>query len=380
MQVPYFTPTLGAAEEAALLRVIRSGWLTMGREVKSFESELAAYCGARYAVAVNSCTAGLHLALLAAGVRPKQRVVVPIYTFTASAGSILQAGALPAFADIEPNSLNIDWTSAAKIAGSNVGAIMPVDIAGLPADYVKAKKLAKRSGCPVVADAAHSLGAAVGKRRAGTLADLTCFSFYANKNMTTAEGGMVVTNRRQAADDLQKLRLHGMSKDAWKRYGKGGSWYYEVDRHGFKSNLNDLLAALGRAQLKRLDTMQAKRVKAAAWYDAALGDIDAVILPPRRKGTTHAWHLYIIRLRGAASSKRNAVIDYLNAHGIGTSVHFIPLCLQPYWRDRFKLKERDFPNAVSAYRGAISLPMHPHLSRAQCNYVATTLKDALTKT
>ena len=378
MQVPYFTPTLGKAEEAALLRVIRSGWLTMGREVTSFEAETAAYCGARHAVAVNSCTAGLHLALLAAGLKPKQRVVVPVYTFTASAGSILEAGGVPAFADIEPETLNIDWDSAGRAAGDGVGAVMPVDMAGLPVNYAAARRFAKKHSCRIVADAAHSLGAAVGKRRVGTLADFSCFSYYANKNMTTAEGGMVVTNDRRAADAMQKLRLHGMSKDAWKRYGKGGSWYYEIDRHGFKCNLNDILAALGRAQLKRFDSMQAKRAKAAAWYDAEFSKMDEVILPPRRTGTTHAWHLYIIRLRGSWASRRNDVIEYLNAHGIGTSVHFIPLCLQPFWRDRFKLKARDFPNAVAAYEAAISLPMHPHLSRAQCKYVAKTLKDALT--
>lgn len=379
MQVPYFTPTLGRREEAALRRVLRSGWITMGREVLAFEAEIAAYVAARHTVAVNSGTAALHLSLLAAGVRPGDPVLVPVYTFTASAGSILQAGAVPRFVDIDPATLNIDWDQVPVAAGAGAAAVMPVDIAGLPADYRTGRRVARKLGAKIVADAAHSLGAAEGERRVGTLADFTCLSFYANKNLTTGEGGMIITQGARAADDLRRLRLHGMSRDAWKRYGKGGTWYYEVDRHGFKYNMNDILAALGRAQLARFETTQKARARAAAWYDRFLAPIDEITPAPRRDGATHAWHLYIVRLRGRAAGRRNEIIEYLNKNGIGTSVHFIPLCLQPYWRDRYNLKERDFPNAVAAYRGAISLPMHPHLTRAQCKYVADTLKQALTR-
>jgi perosamine synthetase len=351
----------------------------MGKEVLAFEQELARKVGAAHGIAVNSCTAALHIALVAAGVRPGDSVLVPVYTFTASAGSILQAGARPVFSDIASSTLNLDWTDAERRAKGEVRAIMPVDMAGLPADYAQARALALRLGCPIVADAAHSLGAAENGKKVGTLADFTCFSFYANKNLTTAEGGMIVTDHAQGADDLRLLRLHGMSRDAWKRYGKGGSWYYEVDRHGFKYNMNDLSAAFGRAQLKRFAAMQKKRSQAAAWYDRFLADADEVIPAPRRKGTAHAWHLYIVRLKGRNADKRNDIITYLNKHGVGTSVHFIPLCIQPFWRAQFNLHEKDFPNAMEAYRGAISLPMHPHLTMKQCRYVVDTLKTALVK-
>lgn len=380
MQVPYFAPTWGRREEAAVVRVLRSGWLTMGSEVSRFETEIASRVGARHAVAASSCTAALHMALVAAGLRPEEPVAVPVYTFTATAGAVLQAGGRPIFVDIDPGTLNMDIDALPSKVPGSMAAWIPVDIAGLPADYTRLRKLARVRGGVIVADAAHSLGAARGKTPVGRLADMTCFSFYANKNLTTAEGGMVVTNKADWTDRLRALRLHGMSKDAWKRYGGRGQWYYEIDRHGFKYNLNDVLAALGRAQLKRFDTMQKARARAAKRYDRLLGEMDEVILPPRLPGTTHAWHLYIIRLRGRAASRRNDIIEFLRTRGIGTSVHFIPLCLQPYWRQTFKLKAKDFPHAVTAYKAAISLPMHPGLSRRECEYVAESLKDALTQT
>lgn len=380
MQVPYFAPTWGRQEEAAVVRVLRSGWLTMGSEVSLFETEIATRVGARHAVAANSCTAALHMALVVAGVRQNEPVAVPVYTFTASAGAIIQAGGRPLFVDIDPDTLNMDMDTLPSRVPGTMAAWMPVDIAGLPADYSRLKKLAKSRGGVIVADAAHSLGAARGKIPVGQLADMTCFSFYANKNLTTAEGGMVVTNKAGWTDRLKELRLHGMSKDAWKRYGGRGQWYYEIDRHGFKYNLNDVLAALGRAQLRRFDRMQKGRSRAAGWYDQLLGELDEVILPPRQRHTTHAWHLYIIRLKGRAASQRNDIIEFLRAKGIGTSVHFIPLCLQPYWKRTFKLKAKDFPNAVTAYKAAISLPMHPGLTRRECKYVVTSLEEALTQT
>lgn len=380
MRVPYFAPTWGRPEEQAVKRALRSGWITMGAEVRQFEAELAAKVGARHAVAVNSCTAALHISLVAAGVKPGQPVVVPVYTFTASAGAILQAGARPVFCDIDPDTLNLDPEAAAEVAPPHVAAWMPVDLAGLPADYTAVRRLARKRGGVVIADAAHSLGAAVGHTPVGRLADLTCFSFYANKNLTTAEGGMIVTKGREWEDRLRRLRLHGMSKDAWKRYDKGGSWYYEIDRHGFKYNQNDILAALGRAQLARFDTMQKARHRAAAWYDRAFAELPEVLPPPRLKGRTHAWHLYIIRLQGKSAARRNEVIEYLRRKGVETSVHFIPLCIQPFWKQTYKLKAADFPNAMAAYRGAISLPMHPGLTQSQCRYVAKTIKEALVKT
>jgi perosamine synthetase len=379
MQVPYFAPTWGRPEEQALVRILRSGWITMGREVARFEAELSARIGVPYAVAVNSCTSALHIALVAAGVKPGDRVALPVYTFTASAGSILLAGAQPVFCDIEPETLNIDASAADRQAGRRIAAWMPVDIAGLPADYPALRRLTRKRGGVLIADAAHSLGGFLHRKPVGQLADLTCFSFYANKNLTTAEGGMVVTRRKTYDDRLRRLRLHGMSRDAWKRYRKGGTWYYEIDRHGFKYNQNDLLAALGRVQLSRFDRMQAARARAAAWYDRDLAAIDEIVRAPRRADATHAWHLYIVRLTGRTAARRDTVIEFLSRRGVETSVHFIPLCLQPYWRRRYRLRAGDFPNAVRAYRSAISLPMHPGLSRAQCRHVTDSLKAALVK-
>jgi dTDP-4-amino-4,6-dideoxygalactose transaminase len=380
MRVPYFRPTWGRPEEAAVLRALRSGWITMGEEVLRFEAEVARMVGARHAVAVNSCTAGLHLALVAAGVKPGEPVVVPVFTFTASAGSILQALARPVFVDVDPETLNIDCDQARQKVEAGSRTIMPVDIAGLPADYGRLGAIQRSLGCRIVVDAAHSLGARYGKLPVGQFGDFTCFSFYANKNLTTAEGGMVTTKSARAADDLRKLRLHGMSRDAWKRYQRGGRWYYEIDRHGFKCNMSDIQAAFGRAQLARFADMQARRERAASWYDEALANMGEIIRPPRRAGSTHAWHLYIVRLAGRHAARRDRVIEFLGRHEVETSVHFIPLCLQPYWRRKFRLSAKSFPHAVEAYRGAISLPMHPGLSRAECRYVIETLKTALVKT
>ena len=380
MRVPYFAPTWGRPEERAVTRALRSGWITMGAEVNRFEAELAARVGARHAVAVNSCTAALHISLVAAGVRPGEPVVLPVYTFTASAGATLQAGARPVFADIDPVTLLMDTEHAARVAPEGTAAWMPVDMAGLPADYAGLRRLARKRGGVVVADAAHSLGGAVGDKSVGRLADLTCFSFYANKNLTTAEGGMITTGSRKWADRLRRLRLHGMSKDAWKRYGKGGTWYYEIHLHGFKYNQNDLCAAVGRAQLARFDSMQNARRRAAAWYHRELAELPEVLPAPEKRGRTHAWHLYIIRLRGKAARQRNDVIEYLKKKGVETSVHFIPLCIQPFWQETFKLKAKDFPAAMEAYEGAISLPMHPGLTERQCQYVVKTIKQALVKT
>ncbi len=378
MRVPYFAPTWGRLEEQAILRALRSGWITMGEEVRAFEAEIASRVRAPHAVAVNSGTSALHIALVAAGVDPKGPVVVPAYTFTASAGAILQAGMRPVFADIDFDTFNIDPESAAACTKSPA-AFMPVDIAGLPADYLALNRLARKTGAVVVADAAHSLGAAVGTRPVGSLADFTCFSFYANKNLTTAEGGMITTRRGEWAERLRRLRLHGMSKDAWKRYGAGGTWYYEIDRHGFKYNQNDILAALGRAQLAHFDDMQKSRHRVAAWYDRELAGVEEYIPAPRLSGRTHAWHLYIVRLAGKHAARRDDVIRFLGKQGVQTSVHFIPLCIQPYWKQKYKLKAKDFPAAMAAYRGAISLPMHPGLTQKECRYVASALKKALVK-
>ena len=379
MRVPYFTPTWGRLEAAAVLRVLRSGWITMGSEVSAFEDEIRSSVEARHAVAVNSCTAALHIALVAGGVGARDKVVVPVYTFTASAGSILLAGAKPVFVDIDPETLNLDCDAVEARVKAGAKTVMPVDIAGLPAAYDRLARLKRKYGCRLVVDAAHSLGARFKDRPVGRFGDFTCFSFYANKNLTTAEGGMVVTASAAAADTLRRLRLHGMSRDAWKRYQRGGRWYYEIDRHGFKYNMSDIQAAFGRAQLTRFPRMQALRARVAGWYDEGLAGVAEIIPAPQDPRSTHAWHLYIIRLTGRHAARRDDVIEFLSRRGVDTSVHFIPLCLQPFWKERFKLKVKDFPHAVGAYRGAISLPMHPGLTRAQCRHVTESLKTALVR-
>ncbi len=361
--LPFHRPWIDEEEIAEVADTLRSGWLTMGPKTLRFEEAFAAYVGARHAVAVSSATAGLHLAVDALDLAPGDEVITSPYTFTATAAVVLHAGARPVFADVLADTLTIDPAEVARRITPRTRAILPVHMAGLPCAMDELLAIADRHRLAVIDDAAHALPARWGDRMIGTLGDLTVFSFYAGKNITTGEGGMITTAREDFAARLRTRRLHGISRDAWKRYSTQGSWYYEVESPGFKYNMTDINAALGLHQLRKADRFHALRARYAALYRTGLADLDEIQLPAEPEGVQHAWHLFVIRLRpGRLRIDRDAFVEALRARNIGTSVHFIPLHLQPYYRRAFGYTPDDFPRATAAYRGALSLPLYPRMS------------------
>jgi dTDP-4-amino-4,6-dideoxygalactose transaminase len=372
--IPFHVPWTDGREVAEAARSIRSGWLTTGPRVRRLEEGVAAMVGARHAVAVNSCTAGLHLALAAAGVGPGDEVLTSPYTFAATGEAILYLGARPRFADIDPRTLNLDPGEAERRLTRRTAAVVPVHIAGLPCDLAALATLARRRRLPVVEDAAHALGAAVDGRAIGALSEMTCFSFYATKNLATGEGGMITLDDTPTADRLRRLSLHGLSRDAWKRYTRGGSWRYDVVELGYKYNLTDVAAAIGLVQLAKFPRMQRMRRALALRYTRLLAREDAFETPIETDGTTHAWHLYILRLRpGVLRVGRDRFCDLLGRAGIGHSVHFLPLHLFSYYRKIFGYRRGDFPHTERESARAISLPLHPGLSRADQDRIVGTL-------
>jgi dTDP-4-amino-4,6-dideoxygalactose transaminase len=376
--VPFHVPSITDDEIAEVVAVLRSGWLTTGERAARFEGEFARVTGARHALATSSATAGLHLALRAAGVRPGDEVVVPTFTFCATAEAVLYCGARPVLADVDPSTGNLGADEVARRIGPRTRAVVPVHVGGLPCDLDAIGAIARPRGVAVVDDAAHAFPARLRGRVVGTLADATAFSFYATKNVTTAEGGMVTTARDDWADAMRLWRLHGMSRDAWKRYAADGSWAYDVVDLGFKYNLPDVLAAIGIAQLRRLDELVAARRALVARYRAALADCVGLALPEEPPGFESAWHLFVVRLDPARLRiDRAGVAAELRARGIGTSVHFIPLHRHPYYRRVLGADPRDFPGAERLFAGCLSLPLYPGLSLPDADRVADTLLRVL---
>jgi dTDP-4-amino-4,6-dideoxygalactose transaminase len=374
--VPFFVPCTGPDELREVASSIRSGWLTTGPRVSIFESNIAQMVGAKHAVALNSCTAALHLALIVAGVSRGDEVVTTPYTFAATGEAILYQGARPVFVDIDPVTLNIDAQRIAKAITPRTRAILPVDIAGLPCDMQEISRVARRRRLPVIEDAAHSLGASIGRTPIGSIADLTCFSFYATKNLTTGEGGVVTTNDSRRADRIRRLSLHGLSRGAWTRYARRGSWSYDILEMGFKYNMTDVAAGLGLAQVRRFDVMQRRRRALARRYIKLLAEVDAFELPEEVDGKTHAWHLFILRLRPRILRvTRDQIITALGEKGIGTSVHFIPLHRQTLYRRIGGYRKGAFPIAERESARAISLPLYPGLTETQQDRVIEALMD-----
>ncbi len=374
--IPFCVPWTGASELREVRDSIRSGWLTTGPKVGRLEAGLSRYVGARQAVALNSCTAALHLSLAAAGVGRGDEVITSPYTFAATGESILYLGARPVFVDIDPRTFNIDPRGIRAAMTRRTRAIVPVHIAGLPCDLDAIGAIARRRHLVVIEDAAHALGARIGTRKIGSISDMTCFSFYATKNLTTGEGGMVMTDSKALANRIRLLSLHGLSHGAWKRYSKGGSWRYDILEVGYKYNMTDLAAGLGLAQLGRFAMIQKRRLALARRYNDLLGSSDVFELPPTVPGTTHAWHLYIVRLRpGVLRIGRDRLIELLRRRGIGTSVHFLPLHLHSYYRRALGHRRGDFPHTERESARAISLPLYPGLSRGDQDRVADTLLD-----
>ncbi len=373
--IPFARPSLGDEEEAAVLRVMRSGWLTTGAEAMAFEKEFADYVGVPKALAVNSATSGLHLALEALGVGPGDTVVTSPYTFTSSAAVARHLGAELRFCDTAPGSYNMDpaGLERALAGGRNVRAVVVPHIGGLPCDMEAIRSLARRYGCAVVEDAAHSFPSRISQGYAGTLGDIGVFSFYATKTITTGEGGMVVTRNEKLASRMALMRMHGIDREVWDRYtSRKASWVYQVTEAGFKYNLPDILAAIGRVQLRKADSFLAQRSAIAAAYDGAFKGIAGLSLPPRGEG--HSWHLYALRVNAAeAGATRDELIAALAESGIGSSVHFIPLHIMPYYAERYGLAPQDFPHALAMYESSLSLPIWQGMSEAQVEAVAQAL-------
>ena len=378
--IPFFRPFTDNKEVIQAKESIRSGWLTTGPKVAKFEKEIRSLVGSTHAIAVNSCTAALHLSLVASGVGCGDEVVTSPYTFAATGEAILYLGARPVFADIDPETLNISPAAVARCMTRRTKVILPVHIAGLPCDMRAIGRIARQWAVPVVEDAAHALGASARGRSIGSISAATCFSFYATKNLTTGEGGMITTKRATLARRLRLLSLHGLSLDAWNRYKRGGSWRYDIERLGFKYNMTDVAAAIGLAQLSKFRDMQRRRRILARRYNSLLADLDVFDLPQENPDSEHAWHLYIVRLRqGVLRIGRDRVIDRLRAAGIGTSVHFIPLHLHSFYRRKFGYKRGSYPHAEREAERAISLPLYPGLSRRDQMRVADALRGIVAR-
>jgi dTDP-4-amino-4,6-dideoxygalactose transaminase len=386
IQVPYHRPSIGPEEIGEVVSTLESGWLTTGPRTAQFEREFAEYAGAPHALGVNSCTAGLHLALAALGIGPGDEVITTPLTFCATVNVILHTGATPVLADVGDDG-NLDPASVEARIGERTKAVIPVHLAGLPCDMDALWALARRHKLRVIEDAAHAAGACyrgspigAGNPQTGARSDAVAFSFYATKNLTTGEGGMVTTHDAALADSMKVLCLHGISKDAWNRYTDRGKWFYEVLVAGFKYNLTDIQSAIGIHQLRKLEDFTRLRARYAAIYNRTLGDCEEFELPGDRADSRHAWHLYGLRLNlNKLECGRDEFISELRERGIGTSVHFIPIPLHPFFA-RFADRPENFcPRALALYPRLVSLPLYPAMAEAEVEYVAEMTREVARK-
>ena len=379
--LPFARPDIGAAEIDAVSAAMRSGWVTTGPKTKEFEQAFTTYLGGHglQSIAVNSATAGLHLALEALGIGPGDEVIAPTLTFTATVEVVRYLGADPVLVDVDPVTLNIDPARIRAAITPRTKAIMPVHYGGLACDMDAILAIAKEHGLKVVEDAAHALpttwrGTLVGQLQS----DVTVFSFYANKTITTGEGGMAVTHDPALAQRMRTMRLHGMNRDAFDRFtSRIPAWYYEVVAPGFKYNMTDVAAAMGVEQLARLPHFVQRREVLARRYHEQLANLPLALPAVAPPGDTHAWHLYVIRLLPDAPLDRDAAIQALSDRGIGTSVHYVPLHRHPYWRDRYQLTPAMFPEADAAYQAMISIPLFTAMSDSDQDRVIAALHEVL---
>jgi dTDP-4-amino-4,6-dideoxygalactose transaminase len=359
--LPFALPLISDAEVEQVVEALHSGWLTVGPKTKQFQEEIARYVGSIGAVALNSCTGAIHLSMVALGIGPGDEVIVPVLSFAAVPNAVIHCGATPVFADIDLETLNMEVSELSRLHGPKTKAVVPLYFGGLPFDIDAFSAKASELGTTVIVDAAHAFGTQWKGRPVGTEFESTCFSFYATKNITTGEGGAVTSNDEGFLREIELLSLHGMSHDSWLRYTNVGSWYYEIAAPGYKYNMSDLQAALGLAQLQKVDEFRRRRTQISEAYTAAFSDIVGIRTPASNEG--HSWHLYTIWLdESRYSIDRARFIEAIAKENIGTSVHFIPMHQHPYYRHRFGYGEGDFPNAERYYRGAISLPIYPRMS------------------
>ena len=374
--IPFHIPAIDEDEIQSVVETLKSGWLTTGPKVKSFEEEFARYVGCKHAVAVNSGTAALHIALDAIGISEGDEVIVPAMTFAATAEVVLYFKAKPILVDCERDTFNLDPSQIEAAITSKTKAIIPVHFGGQPCEMDQILDIAKKHNLRVIEDAAHALPASEHGRTIGTIGDITCFSFYATKTITTGEGGMATTENSEWAERMRMMSLHGISHDAWKRYTKEGSWYYEILYPGFKYNLTDIAAAIGIEQLKKCNEFWETRQRIAMNYAKAFADLQEIQLPACRDGVQHAWHLFVIQLNlERLKINRNQFIEALREKEIGTSVHFIPLHLHPYYRDTFGYKPEDFPNASAVFDRIISLPIYPKMTEGNVRDVIVAVRQ-----
>ena len=397
--LPFARPDLDESEFIEIREALESGWVTTGPKTKQFESEFAKAVGAKHAIAVNSCTAAMHLALEAIGVQRSDEVITTPYTFAATAEVIRYFDAKPVLVDIDERSFNLNPALLERAITPRTKAIMPVHIAGLPAEMDAIHEVARRHGVPVIEDAAHADPGVFrrwskgGKRSNGVMEDgvlqstAACFSFYATKTITTGEGGMICTDDDQLAERCRIMALHGISKDAWKRYTAEGSWYYEITAPGYKYNMTDVAAAMGLAQLRKANTMLERRREIARRYNEAFREIPSLQIPEDRNQKSevggqrsevgsHAWHLYMLRLNlDRLSIDRAWFYDELKERNIGASVHFIPLHVHPYYRDTYGYKPGDYPVAYREYMREISLPIYSKMSDADVQDVIEVVRN-----
>lgn len=374
--LPFCTPYIGDEEKAEVIAALESGWLSTGPRTKQFEAEIQAYLGAKHALALSSCTAGLHVALVAAGIGPGDEVITSPFTFVSTANVILHTGAKPVFADIRADTYNISVEQIEARITPRTRAIIPVHYAGHPCEMDEIMDLARAHNLLVVEDAAHAIGAKYKGQLIGSWEDrVTVFSFYATKTMTTGEGGMLVTGMDEIADKARILSLHGSTRDAWKRYSATGSWFYEVLAPGYKYNMTDIQAALGLCQLKRLEWFIKRREEICQQYDRAFAPLEEIITPWVALDVRHARYIYAILVQqDRLKIDRAQFIDALRAENIGTSVHFIPVHLHPYYRDELGYRRGDYPVAESVYDRLISLPLFPHMTDQDVQDVITAVQ------
>jgi dTDP-4-amino-4,6-dideoxygalactose transaminase len=388
LPVPFYKPSIGEEEINEVTDCLRNGWLTTGPRVKQFEAEFSRYLRHHHSIAVNSCTAALHLALEAIGLKASQVVVVPTMTFAATAEVVRYFDATPLLIDCRPEDLNMDVADArrkielALERGQEVVAIIPVHYGGQIGDVQGVAELARDYRLKIIEDAAHCCPAFYRDQEnapwqsVGSSAEISCYSFYANKAITTGEGGMACTESDDYAERMRLMSLHGLSRDSWKRYTGEGSWYYEIIAPGFKYNLTDIAAAIGIHQVRKADGLHQRRTQRAKLYTELLSDVEEIILPRTMPNRIHSWHLYPIRVQNAAL-ERDEIISELKSLGIGTSVHWMPLHMHPYYRETFGYKISECPNAASIYPELISLPLYPDLAPDQVEGVCKALKDII---
>lgn len=373
--LPYNVPLMEEDDIAEVVDTLRSGWIAKGPKTMEFEKQFAAYVGAKYAVAVNSCTAALHLSLVAAGLGEGAEVLTTPMTFAASVNVVIHTGAKPVLVDIEPVTMNIDPKKIREKITSRTKAIIPVHIAGHPCEMDEIMEIAREHNLFVLEDGAHAVYTQYKGKMIGAIGNATAFSFYATKNLVTGEGGMVTTNNEDLYNKIRVMSAHGMSRNAWNRYAEVGSWYYEILSPGYKDNMSDIMAGLGLSQLAKLERMQGLRQGIADYYQAEFGKIPELEVPVELAYARHAWHLYIIKLNlDKLSIDRGKFIEELKEENIGTSVHFIPLHMHPYYRETYGYKKGDFPVAEGVFERIISLPLYPKMSMQDARDVVAAVQ------